>query len=192
MTDLVTPRLVLRRWRAEDIASMAAINSDPDVMRFIGDGSVRTLEETRNAVEKWDREWEERGYGLFAVSRTGDPTCIGFTGLTVPEFLPEVLPAVEIGWRLSCTSWGQGLATEAARAALDFGLTRCGLREILSICQVGNDPSERVMQKIGMHHDHDTVEPTNGRRLRIYAIEAAELSAVTSQSQPETAATRAT
>jgi RimJ/RimL family protein N-acetyltransferase len=95
---------------------------------------------------------------------------IGFTGLAVPELFPEVMPAVEIGWRLGRPFWRQGLATEAARAALRFGLIDRGLERIVSIAQVGNDASERIMGKLGMRLERETVDPTCNRPVRVHAI----------------------
>lgn len=62
-----TPRLVLRRWRADDVVPMAAFNADPEVMRWIGDGSVRDEQQTRREVEAMEREWDRQGFGLFAM-----------------------------------------------------------------------------------------------------------------------------
>lgn len=112
MVILETPRLILRRWREEDIAPMAAVNADPEVMRWIRDGSVRDGQQTRDGVRAWESEWESRGFGLFAVEIRATGELAGFTGLSVPAFLPEVPPAVEVGWRLGRAHWGQGLATE--------------------------------------------------------------------------------
>ncbi|MFG3318579.1 GNAT family N-acetyltransferase [Streptomyces sp. NPDC048171] len=80
---------------------------------------------------------------LLSIRSTGK--LAGFTGLSVPNYLPEVLPAVEVGWRLGRAHWGQGMATEAAAAALRFGFEERGLERIVSIAQVGNDASERIM-----------------------------------------------
>ncbi|GAA3145976.1 GNAT family N-acetyltransferase [Streptomyces rectiviolaceus] len=173
MTLLQTPRLVLRRWREADVAPMTAINSDPEVMRWIRDGSVHEGEEqTRSTIARWEHGWETEGFGLFAVEIRATGELAGFTGLSVPHYLPEVLPAVEIGWRLGRSFWGQGIATEAARAALDFGLTDRGLERIVSIAQVGNEASERIMHKLGMRVERGTFDPTCGRALRIHAIDA--------------------
>lgn len=149
---------------------MAAINADPEVMRWIGDGSVRTEQQTREAIEAIEQEWDSRGFGLFAVEVRATRELAGFTGLAVPGFLPEVMPAVEIGWRLGKAFWGQGMATEAAGAALRFGLAHRGLERIISIVQVGNDASERVVAKLGMHLERRTVHPANGRQVRVYEI----------------------
>lgn len=170
MTTLRTARLVLRRWQESDVEPMARFNSDPEVMRWIGDGTVRDLDQTRAGIARIEREWDHSGYGLFAVqvSQTGE--LAGFTGLTVPYFLPELMPTVEIAWRLGRPFWGQGIATEAAAAALRFGLITCDIERIVSIFQVGNDASERVMIKLGMSFDRHTVDPGTTRPVGVYAI----------------------
>jgi RimJ/RimL family protein N-acetyltransferase len=165
-----TPRLMLRRWREDDVAPMSAINADPQVMRWIGDGSIRDQRQTKAGIVACEREWDRHGFGLFALELRATGELIGFTGLAVPEFLPEVMPAMEIGWRLGRPFWGQGLATEAARAALRFGLIDRGLARIVSIAQVGNDASERIMGKLGMRLERETVDPTCNRPVRVHAI----------------------
>ncbi|MFJ9967671.1 GNAT family N-acetyltransferase, partial [Streptomyces avermitilis] len=87
---------------------MTAINADPEVMRWIRDGSVRDEQQTHSGIQAWESEWESQGFGLFAVEIRSTGELAGFTGLSVPDFLPEVLPAVEVGWRLGRSHWGQG------------------------------------------------------------------------------------
>lgn len=178
MVTLETLRLVLRRWREADIAPLAAINGDADVMRWIGTGTVRDLEQTRASVAAWEREWDATGMGLFAVEVRATGELAGLTGLAVPHFLPEIMPAVEVAWRLGKPHWGQGIATEAARAALEFGLRDRGLAEVVAIVQVGNGASERVMQKIGMSFERETADPATGRPVRVYEISRAGYSGV--------------
>ncbi|MGW1957653.1 GNAT family N-acetyltransferase [Streptomyces sp. NPDC001920] len=172
MVTLETPRLILRRWREEDVAPMAAIHADPEVMRWIRDGSVRDGHQTRDGIQAWESEWESQGFGLFAVEIRSTGELAGFTGLSVPAFLPEVLPAVEVGWRLGRSHWGQGLATEAAAAAVRFAFEERRLKRIVSISQVGNDASERIMTKLGMRPFLETVSPTGGRPLRAFELSA--------------------
>ncbi|MFI1971242.1 GNAT family N-acetyltransferase [Streptomyces cinnamoneus] len=170
--SLRTPRLTLRRWREDDIVPMAAINSDPEVMRWIGDGSVRDRSQTEAGIVAWEREWEERGVGLFAVEERTSRQLVGFAGLSEPVFLPEILPAMEIGWRFGRPYWGRGLATEAARAALDFALRDRGLGRVVSVCAPGNVASERIMRKLGMRRERETAHPLHGVPLRVHVIEA--------------------
>ena len=169
MVALTTSRLLLRRWREEDLPAMAAINADPEVMRWIGDGTPIDDEASAAGIARSEQHWETHGFGLFAVEIRATGQLAGFTGLNIPYFLPEVLPAVEIGWRLGRRYWGQGIATEAARAALDFGFTDRGLDRIVSIHQLGNDASGRIMQKLGMRLDREITD-NRGRRVRIYTI----------------------
>ncbi|MEU4829461.1 GNAT family N-acetyltransferase [Streptosporangium sp. NPDC023615] len=177
MTEVVTERLVLRRWRAEDLGPVAAMDGDPEVMRFIGDGSVRTGEQTAATLAFMERDWDERGFGLFAVELRETGELAGWTGLTVPAYLPEVLPAVEIGWRLGRRFWGRGIATEAAREALRFGFADAGLDRIISVCHVDHHASARVMTKLGMRQERETVVPGPGRPVRVMAITREEYAA---------------
>ncbi len=176
-TTITTERLVLRRWREEDVVPFAAINSDPAVMRWIADGSVRDEELTRANIAAWERHWREEGFGLFAVELRDTGELAGFTGLAVPHFMPEVMPAVEVGWRLGQAFWGRGLATEAARAALRFGFHERGLAEVVSIIQVGNHASERVVHKLGMRLRRELTPGGSGRPTRVHALTRREYDA---------------
>ncbi|NBM19256.1 GNAT family N-acetyltransferase [Streptomyces sp. GC420] len=177
MTEIRTPRLLLRRWHEDDLAVMADINADPQVMRWIGDGSVHDPEETARAVERWEEEWDDEGFGLFAVELLGSGELAGLAGLSVPAFLPEVLPAVEIGWRLAPQFWGQGYASEAAHATLEFALQDRGLERVVSIAHVSNEASFNVMRKLGMTPERETTDPVHGTPLSVYAIDLTEYSA---------------
>ncbi|MFJ9608727.1 GNAT family N-acetyltransferase [Kitasatospora sp. NPDC101176] len=170
MVTIETPRLLLRRWHELDVAPMAAVNGDPEVMRWIGDGAVRSEDLTRRNISAFEHEWEAEGFGLFAVELRATGELAGFTGFAVPRFLPEVLPAVEIGWRLGRAFWGRGLATEAATAALRFGFAERGLDRVVSIAQIGNTASERVMAKLGLHPERETVTPGTGRAVRVHEL----------------------
>lgn len=170
----MTDRLVLRRWKTEDVQPYAALCSDPEVMRWIGDGRTSTFDESQQAIERFERFWVQNGFGLFAIEKRLSAEFIGFVGLSIPTFLPELLPAVEIGWRLARHAWGKGLATEGARAALAFGFARPELERIVSIHRLGNVASGRIMEKLGMQRERETVHPANQRRVRVYEISRAD------------------
>ena len=176
MIELTTPRLLLRQWRDDDLDALAAIYADPEVMRYIGDGSVRDREQTAAGLAAMRREWAERGYGMFAVEVRDTGQLAGWVGLTVPAFLPEVLPTVEIGWRLGRQFWGAGIATEAARAVLRFGFVDCGLDRIVSIRHVEakTPPPGRVMEKIGLRFDRMAVVPARNQQVTVHALTRAE------------------
>ena len=165
-----TERLVLRGWKPDDHAPFAAMCADPEVMRFIGNGKTRTAEDAARYIASFEREWSERGFGLFAVESKQTSDLIGFTGLSLPDFLPEVLPSVEIGWRFSKPSWGKGFASEAAAAALSFGVNELGITDIVSIYQIENGASARIMQKLGMKFDRRKIDPTCEREVEVYRL----------------------
>jgi RimJ/RimL family protein N-acetyltransferase len=168
--ELLTARLRLRGWRPADLPALAAVNADPRVMRWIGDGTVAGTARTREDIDGYRRLWEARGYGRYAVElrRTGE--FIGLAGFAVPADVPELVPAVEIGWRLGYRHWGRGYATEAAEAALRYGFVHCGLPEVVGIHVLGNDASARVMVKLGMRHRLATVEVVHSRPVDVYAV----------------------
>ena len=168
--EIKTNKLCLRRWKAEDIDPFANMCADPEVMKWIGSGVVRTREECLLAIENSEHFWEENGFGLFAVELRETQSLIGFSGFAVPSFLPEIMPSIEIAWRFVRDAWGHGYATEAATAALNFGLKERGLERVVSIYQVGNEASGRVMEKIGMSLYLETIDPSSGRPVKVYDI----------------------
>jgi RimJ/RimL family protein N-acetyltransferase len=165
-----TERLLLRRWRAEDRAPFAAINADPEVMRFIGTGRVLGRGLSDDLIDRFEREWEQSGFGLWAVQWRGGEELLGFCGLTAPAFLPGLLPAAEVGWRLARGAWGRGVATEAARAALAFGFGPLGMREIVAVVAPENTRSLRVAEKLGMTPRADRLHAAMGRRVRVLGL----------------------
>ncbi len=112
-----------------------------------------TRAESDLLVDRIEAEFDERGYGLWAVDVVATGEFIGFAGLSVPGFEAHFTPAVEVGWRLARTAWGHGYATEAARAAVDFGFNQVGLPVIVSFTAATNQRSRAVMERIGMTRD---------------------------------------
>lgn len=150
--DIETARLLLRRWRPSDRAPFAAINADPAVGRFLPAASL-TREASDAMLDRIDTHFADHGFGLWAVDRRHEGDLIGFVGLAHTAFHAHFTPAVEIGWRLASRAWGQGYATEAARAVVDHAFTALDLGEIVSFTVPENAPSRRVMERIGMCHD---------------------------------------
>jgi RimJ/RimL family protein N-acetyltransferase len=151
MSELVTDRLTLRQWRDADLPLFAALNADPEVMRYFPAPLTRTQsDEFAGYVHE---TIERQGWGLWAVEVTDGPAFIGFVGLNRVSFEEHFTPAVEVGWRLARSFWGHGYATEAAAAAVSFGFERLELDEIVSFTSSSNEPSIRVMRRLGMRHD---------------------------------------
>jgi RimJ/RimL family protein N-acetyltransferase len=150
-----TERLILRSWRDEDREPFARMNADPRVMEFFV--STMTPAETDALIARYREHWRTRGYGMCAVDRKlaagGGREFIGYIGLARVRYEIDFTPVVEVGWRLAPHVWGQGLATEGARAALAYGFDTLGLDEIVAFTATTNVRSRHVMDKIGMTHD---------------------------------------
>jgi RimJ/RimL family protein N-acetyltransferase len=168
--EIRTARLLLRGWRAEDRAPFAAMNADPVVRQYLR--SVLSRSESDGFADGIEAEFAERRFGLWAVEIPGVTPFAGFTGLSVPSFETSFTPCVEIGWRLAHEHWGRGYATEAARAAIEFGFTQASLDEIVSFTVPANIRSIRVMQKLGMEiageFDHPLI--AEGHPLRRHVL----------------------
>jgi len=174
--EVRTDRLLLRPWSADDLDALAAVFARPEVWWYpLRRGRDRA--ETAGFLDRQLAAWADRGWGLWAAERTSDARLVGYVGLAPPDFLPEVMPAVEVGWRLDPDCWGQGLATEGGRAALRAGFDDLGLEEIVSICEPENVASSRVMQRLGMRLVRATRHPERGEPLHVYAIDRERWSA---------------
>ncbi len=149
--ELRTDRLLLRQWRDEDLEPFAELNADPRTMRYFV--APMTRAESDGLAQHARRHIEKEGWGLWAVEVAASASFVGFVGLARPSFDAHFTPAVEVGWRLARDHWGRGYATEAARAALAFGFDVLGLEEIVSFTSRLNEPSRRVMERLGMSHD---------------------------------------
>lgn len=169
-SELETPRLRLRQWRAGDRAPFAAINADPEVMRHIGSG-VLGRAGSDELLNRLRREWTRNGHGLWALERREDGALLGFCGLAVPGFLPQVLPAVEIGWRLRRDAWGHGYATEAARAALAAGWHDLALAQVISIIHPDNERSMAVAERLGMRVTGRTTHVPTGWEVLVLRVD---------------------
>jgi RimJ/RimL family protein N-acetyltransferase len=151
MRELETQRLILRRWREEDLEPFAALNGDPVVMEHF----PATLSRARSdeLVATIELLFDEHGYGLWALEVRESGAMIGFTGLVPVPFEAPFTPAVEVGWRLARDAWGHGYATEAARASLDHGFGEAGLEEVVAMTATTNERSMAVMRRLGMRRD---------------------------------------
>ena len=175
--ELRTERLLLRRWRPEDRAPLAALNADPRVLEFLP--RALTARESDALIRRIEDGFDEHGFGLWAVELRDSGALAGFVGLAVPRFEAPFMPCVEVGWRLAFEHWGRGYATEGARAAVEFGFGPGGLGEIVSLTVPANRRSRRVMEKLGMTRDpaddfdHPNLEPGDPlRRHVLYRLSA--------------------
>lgn len=159
-------RLGFRNWLLTDLEPMAGINADPAVMEFFP--GTKSLQETKEFIERMQQQMEERGYCYFAVDKLEDGGFIGFIGLSYQTFEADFTPCIDIGWRLSKSEWNKGYATEGAKRCLDYGLNDLGIKKINCIAPKINMRSEGVMKKTGMVKVKEFIHPLllNDERLQ--------------------------
>lgn len=141
---LNTERLLLRPATLDDLDAWRAISRDAEEARF---GAPRsTLDDAQANLAKHMAHHEQHGFGLWAVELRATHEMIGVTGLTHLADGPEI----EVGYRFLRKDWGNGYATEAARASIQFGLDELRLERIVAVTLPTNRASRHVMEKCGM------------------------------------------
>lgn len=141
-----TKRLICRRWEPQDLAPLYAVYSDPEGMRWVGDGKAISLARCEEWFGVTESNYAKRGYGMFALVERESGTVVGFCGLVHPG--GQVEP--EIKYAFAKSSWGRGLASEAVPALLAYGAAKHCLQRIIATVATANLASQRVLLKSGM------------------------------------------
>jgi ribosomal-protein-alanine N-acetyltransferase len=174
-TKIETERLVLRRPRLSDAKALHAIYGDPEVMRYIGDGSTLTPAKTKAWIEKALARWKADGFGHFVIEK--DRKVIGRAGFLVwdpDEWKTGTLAdlgdhaAIELGWMLAQEHWGNGYATEAAIALRNYGFKELKFERLISLITHGNDASVKVAERLGARYVRDV--GSGDWKVRLYAV----------------------
>lgn len=142
-----TRRVVLRRWRGDDENALTAIRSTPEVERWFRQA---TLDDTRRLIARFEESFETRGFGRWAVEDRATGALVGWSGAMHATAWEATPVKDEIGWLVDPNRWGEGIASEAAMAALTDLFERVGLREVIAFALPDNTASFRVMKRCGM------------------------------------------
>jgi ribosomal-protein-alanine N-acetyltransferase len=143
---LETDRLRLRPVSADDLDHFTALYADPDVMRFIGSRGPLSRELTRERLEFMLEHWQRHGFGMWSLFRKGAGSFVGRCGMRYLENSTEI----ELGYTLMKSCWGQGLATEASRAVVDYAFGVMKIGRLIAVADAANTASVNVMTKLGM------------------------------------------
>ncbi|CAN5269751.1 GNAT family N-acetyltransferase [soil metagenome] len=166
---LRTDRLLLRPLVAEDLDALAALH-EQESFWWYPSGRGWSREETRNFFEGTVERYQDPGMAVSAVVVRESDELAGWAGLSVPTFLPEILPAVEVGWRLGEHHRRRGYATEAGAAWVQYGFDEMGLDRIVSICEPENGASAGVMRRLGFTLERETTHPALGVPLHVASL----------------------
>jgi RimJ/RimL family protein N-acetyltransferase len=165
---LETERLTLRPFREADVNPFFELSQDADVMRYVGDRRVPTLQEAWRAVAGWLGHWALRGYGQWAIEERDAGRLIGRAGI----INPVDWPGPEVGYLLGREWWGKGYATEAARAAMEWGFEDRGFEDLLSLIDPANAASIAVAMRLGESLRGEI--NLSGNRVLIYGVSRSE------------------
>ena len=143
---ITTPRLTLRPFTADDVDPLFHILNQEGVLRYFPVADPPGRDRVAGMIQRLINHWEKRGYGLWAVESRAGGTLMGRCGL---QYLPDT-DEVEVDFILGRPFWGQGFATEAARASVRYGFEDLDVDSIAGIAHVENKGSQRVLEKLGM------------------------------------------
>ncbi len=144
---LETPRLILREYNETDAEDFFRLNSDPEVMRYVPDKLMQSVEEAREViVNRAMKDYREHGFGRCACILKDTGQHIGFCGL---KYIADI-EGVDLGFRFLQAYWGKGFATESARAWVHYGFEKLNLEQIIGLAEPENYASNRVLEKLGM------------------------------------------
>jgi RimJ/RimL family protein N-acetyltransferase len=141
-----TDRLVLRPFMEEDNEPLYHILQETDILRYFPNPTAPSRERVQLLISNQLKHWEHHNLGWWAVESDVERKLIGWCGL---QFLPETMEH-EVGFLLSKSCWGKGLATKGAKASLLYGFGKLGLKTIIGITHPDNHRSQRVIEKLGM------------------------------------------
>ena len=169
-----TERLLLRDLRLTDLEGMFALDSDPEVHKFLGNKPVKTIDESRIILESVLKQYKERGIGRFAVIEKSSGDFVGWSGLRLnTEYnMNGFTKYYDVGYRLIKRFWGKGFATESGKASVDYAFNNMKLPEIYATTELGNQASHNALLKIGLHYVEDFYFEQEQVNLRWYKMES--------------------
>jgi len=153
LSTVRTERLVLTRLVDADFADLCRMHTDPKVMATLG--GVRSDAVTRDVQAQLMAHWAERGFGYWMARDAATGAFIGRGGLR--QVIVGGGPEVEIGYALMAECWGQGFATELARACVRVGFDVLGREDLVAFTLPTNARSRRVMENIGFSYERDVI-----------------------------------
>lgn len=167
MFPLISERLIIRHLLLEDAESLDRIFGDAEVMKY-GDG-IQAHEWVRRWVHGVLEQYNQRGFGPYAVLERSSTNLIGYCGLF---YFANVngKPEVEIGYRFVRSAWGKGFASEAAATVRDYAFTSLRLERLIAIIDPSNSASIRVATKIGMKYEQEVMFEGYTHPDHIYAV----------------------
>ena len=158
--QLETDRLILRKLEESDYERLFLLDSDPEVMKYIGVPVLEDVNQSKDVINTIQKQYEDNGIGRFAVIEKESNLLIGWSGL---KFLTQEINGYnnvyELGYRFMPEYWGKGYALESAKASLDYGFNDLNIDIIYAMAHSENDASNHILQKLGFERMNEFMEP---------------------------------
>lgn len=146
-----TERLILREILPTDAEGLFQLDSDPEVHRYLGNKPVENKEQITAVINFIRQQYIDNGIGRWAIIEKASNNFIGWTGLKlITELTNSHINYYDLGYRLIQKYWGQGFATESAKASLNYGFKELKLNEIYAMADCENMKSNNALTKIGL------------------------------------------
>ena len=169
-TVIETERLLLRPMLLSDTAGMFELDSNPEVLRYLGNKPLTDIEQSREIIENIHRQYLENGIGRWAVILKETNEFIGWSGLKVEKNINGHEQFYDLGYRFIQKHWGKGYGYESAKAFVEFGFEEMKLNKICASFVRGNSGSQRIMEKCGLQFINDFIDH-DGELCAWYEIE---------------------
>lgn len=161
MFVLETPRLLIRAWTPEDRADLRVMTNDPEVMQYVHAGKPFWEHEIDEMMARQARQLAEHGVCMGALVEKASNRVVGVCGIQPLGTTGDL----EIGWWLARDVWGRGYATEAGGAAMHHVLHALDRPRVVAIIDPENEPSKRVVARLGMQYEKRVTGAEIGHRL---------------------------
>jgi ribosomal-protein-alanine N-acetyltransferase len=148
-SPIETERFVLRNLETTDAQGMFELDSDPDVLIYLGNNPLSSIEQSKKIIESVHKQYKKNGIGRWAIIDKNTNEFIGWTGLKYEENVREDFNYYDLGYRLKKKFWEKGIATETSLISLNYGFSELKLKKISATAHVKNIPSNKVLQKVG-------------------------------------------
>ncbi|MGU3376062.1 GNAT family N-acetyltransferase [Chryseobacterium sp. M5A1_1a] len=154
-----TKRLILRKFEDADFEQIFLMDSDPEVMKYVGVPVSTDINESKHIVKMIQKQYEENGVGRFAVVEKETGLMIGWSGLKILKGVNGYESVLELGYRFLPESWGKGYAVEAGIASLDYGFNELNAETIYAYAHSEHDVSNHILRKLGFEKTSEFEEP---------------------------------
>lgn len=167
-----TERLLLREMRDDDLDGIFALDSNPNVHKYLGNRPIKTKTEAQNVINSVKQQYKERGIGRFTVIEKATGNFVGWSGLRLnTEYnMNGFTTYYDVGYRLIEDYWGKGYATESGKAAVNYAFDVLNLKHLYATTHIDNQASHNALLKIGLHYLNDFYFEPEKMTLRWYKI----------------------